>query len=219
MNASVDPLLSAKSRFAKYVEVTDTCHVWRGYLHKGYGSFKVNGKMVYAFRWNYEQLNGPIAKGLVLDHLCRNRACVNPAHLEPVTPRENLMRGEAIERMRAMKRAITHCPQGHPYSQENTYIGTKGERHCRECNRVWNRRRYDKRRHPKQPKEYCPQGHPYDAENTLFLVKTKAKRCRTCQREKWKAFYRKKSEEARSEGLTYWTKHRINKKEVCNGQI
>ncbi|WP_414654556.1 HNH endonuclease signature motif containing protein [Intrasporangium sp.] len=75
---------------------------------------------------------GPIPEGLVLDHLCRNRACCNPAHLEPVTIRENILRGEPANR--------THCPHGHAYTPENTRIDNN-MRSCRTCIRERARRR------------------------------------------------------------------------------
>lgn len=74
---------------------------------------------------------GPIPDGLVIDHLCRNPQCVNPMHLEPVTPEENTRRGIGGWNTRAK----THCPQGHPYSGANLYINpTSGARVCRTCN-------------------------------------------------------------------------------------
>jgi hypothetical protein len=101
--------------------------------NKGYGAFMVGGRNVRVHRWAYETLVGPIPDGLVIDHLCRVRNCVNPDHLEPVTHRENIRRGEAG----AWNRVKTHCPQGHEYTPENTrYSGTT--RNCRECQRIRN---------------------------------------------------------------------------------
>jgi hypothetical protein len=82
---------------------------------------------------------GAVPEGLELDHLCRVRGCVNPKHLEPVTHRENLMRGESWSAVNARK---THCPEGHPYDETNTYIDGKGRRRCRECARAYDLRRY-----------------------------------------------------------------------------
>ena len=89
-----------------------------------------------AHRYAYEELVGPIPEGLQLDHLCRNRSCVNPDHLEPVTCRENLRRGETLN---AANLAKTHCPAGHPYAGENLSITAKGFRECIECGRTRSR--------------------------------------------------------------------------------
>ena len=100
----------------------------------GYGVFAITSlKSMLAHRFSYELLVGPIAPGLELDHLCRVRACCNPAHLEPVTPLENFRRGYAIAAINARK---THCKHGHEFSPENTYVytGKQGtSRICREC--------------------------------------------------------------------------------------
>jgi hypothetical protein len=100
----------------------------------GYGSIKVNGSWRGAHRIAYELIEGPIPAGLQLDHLCRVRHCVNPAHLEPVTPRENTMRSPiAFCALNAQK---TFCKHGHEFTPGNTYINAEGRRTCRACQRA-----------------------------------------------------------------------------------
>jgi hypothetical protein len=103
----------------------NSCIVWTGGKNdQGYGHVNVNGRRIYVHRLSYELHVGPIPDGLVIDHLCRNRACVNHHHLEPVTAAENTRRGAA---------AITHCPQGHAYDEANTRRRPDGRRGCRRC--------------------------------------------------------------------------------------
>lgn len=109
------------------------CWLWMGWTPggvRGYGSIERDGKRPQAHRVAYELVAGVIPEGLTLDHLCRTPPCVNPAHLEPVTQRENTMRGRTIPAANARK---THCPHGHPYSPENTYRTPDGSRKCRVC--------------------------------------------------------------------------------------
>lgn len=133
----------ALARFLDRVVQDGDCWRWTGGLNgAGYGQFYIGGGGTgkgYAHRWSYEFHIGPIPTGLHLDHLCRNRACVNPWHLEPVTIRENVLRGLSDSARNAAK---THCPEGHPLAGENLYIGSKGERRCRECSRLQSRKKY-----------------------------------------------------------------------------
>lgn len=110
------------------------CWIWNANMHyKGYGLFGRDGKTLKAHRFSYETMIGPIPDGLVLDHLCRVRSCVNPYHLDPVTSGVNTRRG-LCNSTRPLK---THCPHGHEYSEGNIYLEVAKDggkvRHCRAC--------------------------------------------------------------------------------------
>jgi len=113
------------------VDKSFECWTWKGTTLNGYGTFYDGKKSVFAHRQSYELIKGNIPDGLQLDHLCRNRLCVNPEHLEPVTCKENINRGNTGDNQRDK----THCPQGHPYSGENLRITSLGYRECRICSR------------------------------------------------------------------------------------
>jgi hypothetical protein len=117
-------------RFWAKVNKTDTCWLWTASIKpEGYGQFNVGGKTKLTHRLAYELVVGEIPKGLELDHLCKIRHCVNPAHLEPVTHGENMKRA-GIEMRKTPK---THCVNGHEFTVENTYTNAKGRSVCRIC--------------------------------------------------------------------------------------
>ncbi len=131
--------------FEKRIQANGSCIEWTGTIDKdGYGQFHRGGRsapFVSAHRWSYEHHVGPIPKGLHIDHLCRNRRCVNPEHLEPVTPKENVMRGMGPAAVNARK---THCLHGHPLTAENIYT-SGGMRSCKVCKKATSARNYRKR--------------------------------------------------------------------------
>ena len=179
------PKLSDEQRFWSKVEIGDAngCWLWtKGIQHHGHAQFSVNGKAVYAHRFAYELMVGPIPEGLVLDHLCSTPACVNPAHLEAVTPRENALRSRMVK----VATAKTHCPRGHEYNSENTQL-IGGRRFCRACKREKiAEKRADVRGPDWEPvhtnanrgKTHCKYGHPLEGDNLMVLAKQR--RCRTC---------------------------------------
>lgn len=117
--------------FAKVRIDASGCWLWQGRLFSnGYGTIRDAPHRRLAHRVAYELLVGPVPDGLVLDHLCRVRRCVNPAHLEAVTQGENVRRGVRADGSPVLRQA---CGHGHLYSAESTHITPSGQRRCRIC--------------------------------------------------------------------------------------
>lgn len=109
------------------------CLVWLGKIERGgYGVAWWNGRQRLLHRVSYEVSKGSIPHGASLDHLCRVRCCINPEHLEPVSIKVNILLGQGIAALNSRK---THCRNGHPFSEDNTYIYPSGDRSCRICGR------------------------------------------------------------------------------------
>lgn len=129
--------------FAKTERRENGCIVWKPVTRSdAYGQVAVDGRRYPAHRWIYLTTVGPIPGGLVLDHLCRERRCVNVEHLEVVTERVNLLRGVGASARNLVK---THCKNGHEFTEENTQRRKDG-RYCRTCARYFARRGYQERR-------------------------------------------------------------------------
>lgn len=118
------------ARFWRKVSKSESCWIWTS-AHNvyGYGVFHLAGKTVMAHRLSYEMVRGEVPLDMSVDHLCRVRDCVNPAHLEIVTRGENVLRGIGLW---AQNKRKTHCPKGHPYVAGNIYRDSGG-RKCRQC--------------------------------------------------------------------------------------
>ena len=134
MNSKI--LCIVEQRFLDKIELKESglitdCWKWLGAKTKdGYGRLIYNKKLIRVHRLSFELFKGKIIEGLQIDHLCRNRDCVNPDHLEAVTQIENIKRGEAGKH----NSVKTHCPKGHPYSGDNLYVHPTGKRICLICN-------------------------------------------------------------------------------------
>lgn len=183
-------------RFWARVVIQDTgyetaCLIWTGSkTTAGYGNLRLpaNGGYAYAHRLVFEARYGTIPKRIdgdraVIDHLCRNRACVNIDHLELVANRTNILRGDTIQAANAAK---THCHKGHAFTPENTGRNGKYGRTCLTCQREeWRARAAqlpEKPRKPRPPRTHCMRGHEFTPENT-YIPPCGKRECRTCRRE------------------------------------
>jgi hypothetical protein len=129
------------------------CWLWTAcLLRDGYGLVGWRGKTRRAHRLVYELLVGPIEKP-TLDHTCRTRSCVNPEHLRPATNLENLMAAGSLSAP-AICAAKTHCPQGHPYDEDNTYHRLGGGRTCRTCHRAFDAGRREQKKAYRAAREH-----------------------------------------------------------------
>ena len=147
----LEPMTPLERRIAERIVVEDhdgwDCWIWQGRkTHNGYARFSFASRDQGVYNLMYEILIGPIPEGLELDHLCKRPACVNPFHCEPVTHRENLMRGNGPTAVNARK---THCIHGHRLTAENLLPDSRGKRECRACN-LKRANEYYKRRVAKQ---------------------------------------------------------------------
>ncbi len=191
------PPLSPKDilRFWKKVRKTETCWLWTAARSPaGYGFFGLAGKNRLAHRVAFVLCRGEPRPEMQLDHLCRNTSCVNPDHLEPVTPRENLRRSPHTTGNR------TKCPQGHAYSGDNVYIKPSGARTCRECDRVrareFNRRKFGyAARTPgvclKRRNTHCKHGHAMVDAN-VYTNPRGSRSCIACQNVRGAAYRQRK---------------------------
>lgn len=130
--------MAIKERLVSRITENNECWEWVSPITKnGYGVLSVENKVQLAHRVSYEAYKGTIPKGLQIDHLCRNRCCINPEHLEAVTAKENTKRGDSGKARGAQMRAKTHCPKGHEYNEQNTSVyvqrGKYKTRRCKKC--------------------------------------------------------------------------------------
>jgi hypothetical protein len=190
--------MNFRERLAQFAEQYGATQCWpwpggvdgNGYVPMHWGGR--TGKRIRAHRLAYELLVGPIPDGLHIDHLCKVRRCCNPAHMEPVTPAENALRSPSPP---TLNKAKTHCPQGHPYSVENTWISRMGWRQCRAC-------KYERQlaywaAHPEEyathlrRSTHCRQGHEFTPETVTYNTNGK-RRCRICSLAKQREYNRTK---------------------------
>lgn len=136
--------MTEEERFISGVyENENGCWIWpKAKVRGGYGMFKLNKKNVLAHRYSYTKLIGDIPNGLTIDHLCKQRDCVNPDHLEAVTMKENISRGTNFQRNKS------HCKWGHEFNSDNIYWIYSRYRRCKQC-----QDKRDRERKRKKPAE------------------------------------------------------------------
>lgn len=176
--------ISADERFEqKFIpEPNSGCWLWNASSNTdGYGLFFFNGKIKSAHQFSFSKRYGYIpSNGKEIDHICRNRMCVNPEHLREVTHKENMENAIFFLSLK------THCPSGHPYSGKNVRFNKNGSRACRTCERNKMRLRRDSKFVGpwNRGKTHCIRGHEFNEENTA-VAKDGRRGCKICK-SSWK---------------------------------
>jgi hypothetical protein len=185
-------MLPTRERLLRNREISMSgCWLWLGKLQpNGYGMTHLGSrakgarrKTVYVHRLAYQEWVGQIPVGCDLDHLCRVRRCFNPEHLEPVSRKENVIRGAGPALLGSRNGGKTHCKHGHSFNDENTSLRSGGGRTCRECARLRGVQGAPRSRF----KDRCPHGHAFTSENTGLYKGWRY--CKTCAREKARRRY------------------------------
>ena len=169
------------------IKVTNSCWEWMGWTSRGYGMVCFENRDQAAHRVVYRCLVGDIPKGLQLDHLCRNKKCVKPNHLEPVTARVNTLRcPDAPATINSLK---VKCIKGHNFDAENTGRDKYGDRYCKKCCAIHSKNHYRKKNPnyglDNRLKTHCPKNHPLIGENLMPSgLKQRKRACRKCNIER-----------------------------------
>jgi len=150
MGANVHPRgtpISTRIQDRITIDANTGCWTWSGPIQpNGYAMMSVGRSRRYVHRLAFETWIGPIPRGLDIDHLCRNRACCNPQHLEPVARAENINRGNGPNVLARLNGNKTHCANGHEFTSDNTRMRPSGGRRCRTCARDESRAKRSKLR-------------------------------------------------------------------------
>lgn len=166
------------------------CWLWTKFIHKsGYAAFSVKSRSISAHKFSYLYFKGQIPKGWQVDHKCKCKTCVNPEHLEAVSPQENVIRSTLIQAIKTKAQNRKFCAKGlHEWIPSNIRE-KKGKKNCYPCLKAgWKRYQKEGRL---TPKNHCRNGHEYTKESVYISPINGEKCCKLCRKARWKRFSEK----------------------------